>query len=185
MSTRVSLSRKEAFMHFLKNDELDISVRWLIRRDLLEAIAIENNSFEDPIDEQEMIDLLRQRNIAGVVAEKDSLILGFMIYELNKSSFHLAHLAVAKECRRAKIGSKLVQYLEQKLSCNRRYLIVVNVPETNLGAQLFFKSLGFKASYIDYRLPEPEYQMIYEVSKDYFKELSLMEILEKRNGISL
>jgi len=172
-------------MHFLKNDELDISVRWLIRRDLLDAMVIENSSFEDPIDKQEMIDLLKQRNVVGMVAEKDSLILGFMIYELNKSSFHLAHLAVAKECRRAKIGSKLVQHLKQKLSCNRRYLIVVNVPETNLGAQLFFRSLGFKACYIDYRLPEPEYQMICEASKDDFKEPSLMEILKKRNGISL
>ena len=58
-------------MHFLKNDELDISVRWLIRRDLSEVMTIESSSFEDPVTEQKMIGWLRCRNIVGMVAEKD------------------------------------------------------------------------------------------------------------------
>lgn len=175
-------------MHFLKNDELDISVRWLIRRDLSEVMTIESSSFEDPVTEQKMVGWLRCRNIVGMVAEKDSLVLGFMIYCLEKKALQLSRLAVAKECRRKKIGSQMVQLLKTKLSFQRRSFTFANVPETNLGAQLFFKSLGFKAQHIDYRPAEPEYQMLYQISDEDLKRYErskLLQILERRNGMPL
>ena len=61
-------------------------------------------------------------------------------------------------------------------------------PETNLGAQLFFKSLGFKAQHIDYRPAEPEYQMLYQISDEDLKKYErseLLQILERRNGMPL
>ena len=43
------------------------------------------------------------------------------------------------------IGTALVDKLVSKLSPHRRNRIVLEVRETNLDAQLFFKSLGFRA----------------------------------------
>ena len=43
------------------------------------------------------------------------------------------------------IGTALVDKLVSKLSPHRRNRIVLEVRETNLEAQLFFKSLGFRA----------------------------------------
>jgi ribosomal-protein-alanine N-acetyltransferase len=173
-------------MLFEKDDELDVSFRCLItERDMPGVMTIENSSFEEPIGEQEMINYLKRRTVIGMIAEKDSLILGFTIYCLGKKAIQLYRLAIAEECRREKIGSKIVQLVKTKLSFQRRTFVFANVPESNLGAQLFFKSAGFKAEHIDYRPAEPEYQMFYQISDEDSERSQLLKILKRRNRIPL
>lgn len=120
-------------------------IRWLIRRDMDEVLAIERSSFEFPWTEEEFLCCLRQRNCIGTVAELDHQIVGFMIYELHQSMLRILNFAVAPELRRNSIGSQMVQRLVDKLSQQRRREIVLEVRETNLDAQLFFAKGGFRA----------------------------------------
>ncbi len=60
-------------------------VRWMIRRDMSDVLAIESESFEFPWSEEEFVRCLRQRNCIGMVAELDDRIVGYMIYELHKN----------------------------------------------------------------------------------------------------
>ncbi len=119
-------------------------IRWLIRRDMDEVLAIEKGCFAYPWTEEEFLCCLRNRNCIGSVFEYHHMILGFMIYELHKSRLHIANMAIMPSRHRKKIGSKMVQRLVDKLRQQRRRLITTHVRESNLGAQLFFQQCGFR-----------------------------------------
>jgi ribosomal-protein-alanine N-acetyltransferase len=125
--------------------EVRVHIRWMIRRDMPEVLATEKASFEFPWLEDDFIRCLRQRNCIGMVAEHDDRVVGFMIYELHKARIHVLNLAVSPDCRRRGVGSQMVAKLAAKLSPQRRSRIVLEVRETNLGAQLFFRENGFRA----------------------------------------
>lgn len=122
-----------------------VHIRWMIRRDMPTVLAIERDSFEFAWSEEEFIRCLRQRNVIGMVAEFDEQVVGFMIYEMHKNRLHLLSLAVAKECRRTGVGRTMVEKIQGKLSRERRNRIMLEVRETNLAAQMFFRKLGFRA----------------------------------------
>ncbi len=124
---------------------LNVHIRWMIRRDMPEVLQIEESSFEFPWTESDFVRCLRQRNCIGMVAELDDQIAGFMIYELEKSRLRLLNFAVAGIWRRQGIGAEMVRKLVGKLSSQRRTRITLEVRETNLAAQLFFKNNGFRA----------------------------------------
>lgn len=124
---------------------LDVQIRWLIRRDMAEVLRIEQASFGTAWSDEDFLCCLRQRNCIGMVAEHEHRILGFMIYELHKSRLNILNFAVAPEVRRHEIGSQMVLRLVDKLSQQRRSEIILEVRESNLDAQLFFKKQGFKA----------------------------------------
>lgn len=120
-------------------------IRWMIRRDMPAVLAIESQSFEYSWTEDDFIRCLRQRNCIGMVAEQNEQVVGFMIYELHKNRLHILNFAVSPDCRRQGVGRAMVGKLLSKLSHERRNRIMLEVRETNLDAQLFFKALGFRA----------------------------------------
>ena len=122
-----------------------VHIRWMIRRDMPEVLAIENDSFEFPWCENDFLRCLRQRNCIGMVAEHDDRVVGFMIYELHKARLHVLNFAVGSRSRRLGIGTQMIEKLVGKLSLQRRNRILLEVRETNLAAQLFFRSSGFRA----------------------------------------
>ncbi len=145
--------------------EVRVHIRWLLRRDMPDVLAIEAESFEYPWSQDDFIRCLRQRNCIGMVAEHEDRVVGFMIYELHKSRIHVLNFAVAADCRRRGVGSQMIAKLCAKLSSQRRSRIVLEVRETNLAAQLFFRENAFRAVsvlrcyYAD--TPEDAYMMQY------------------------
>jgi [ribosomal protein S18]-alanine N-acetyltransferase len=125
--------------------ELATHIRWMIRRDMPEVLAIENLSFEFPWSEEDFIRCLRQRNCIGMVSEHEERVVGFMIYELHRNRLHVLNFAVHPDVRRRHVGTRMVDKLIGKLSPQRRDRIMLEVRETNLYAQLFFRDLGFRA----------------------------------------
>ena len=124
---------------------VQVHIRWMIRRDMPEVLAIENACFEFPWSEDDFIRCLRQRNCIGMVADLDDEVVGFMIYELHKTRLHLLNFAVSARHRRQQVGTRMLSKLVAKLSAQRRTRIVLEVRETNLAAQLFFREQGFRA----------------------------------------
>ena len=150
--------------------EVRVHVRWMIRRDMPEVLATERESFEFPWLEEDFIRCLRQRNCIGMIAEHEDRVVGFMIYELHKTRIHVLNFAVAADYHRRGVGSQMVAKLIAKLSSQRRSRIVLEVRETNLAAQLFFRENGFRAVsvlrafYED--TPEDAYLMQYRYRPD-------------------
>jgi [ribosomal protein S18]-alanine N-acetyltransferase len=143
--------------------QLRVHIRWMIRRDMAEVLEIERGAFEFPWFEEEFIRCLRQRNCIGMVAEHGERVVGFMIYELHKTRLHILNFAVATDVRRRNIGRQMIDKLIGKLSSQRRTRISLEVRETNLAAQVFFRSSGFKATSVLHEFyddsPEDAYLM--------------------------
>lgn len=133
-------------MTVLHGDQLGVHVRWMIRRDMPEVLGIEQQAFEFPWSEEDFTNCLRQRNCIGMVAEIADSVVAFMIYELHRSRLHVLNLAVARAHRRLGIGARMMEKLVGKLTPERRSRIALEVRETNLPAQLFFRALGFRAT---------------------------------------
>lgn len=153
-----------------QESHLRVQIRWLIRRDMEEVLEIERQSFEFPWTEEDFLCCLRQRNCIGMVAEIDGRIVGFMVYELHKAKLRILNFAVAQESRRRGVGTQMVRRLIDKLSQQRREEIILEVRETNLDAQLFFKNQSFRAvcvlrnHYDD--TTEDAYYMQYRLGRD-------------------
>jgi ribosomal-protein-alanine N-acetyltransferase len=117
----------------------------MIRRDMPAVELIESDVFEFPWTELDFVRCLRQRDCIGMVVEFNSEPVGYMVYELHPNSLNVLNFAVHREFQRMGAGSEMVQRLISKLAPERRNRIVLQVRETNLPAQLFFRSCGFRA----------------------------------------
>ena len=128
-----------------EKEQLRVHIRWMIRRDMPEVLQTEQDSFEYSWTEEDFLRCLRQRNCIGMVAEASERVVGFMIYELHKHRLHVLNFAVHEQFRRRGVGSQMTKKLITKLSHDRRSRVMLEVRETNLSAQLFFRTLGFRA----------------------------------------
>jgi ribosomal-protein-alanine N-acetyltransferase len=134
-----------------KKQTLDCQIRWLVRRDLLEILAIERESFAFPWGEDEFCRILRHREVIGLVAVDPATqsVAGYMIYRLGKRSLEVLSLATSSFYRRQGIASQLLSKLLGKLSPGRRSAILANVWERNRPALAFFASQGFLAESVE------------------------------------
>ncbi len=150
--------------------EIRVHVRWMVRRDLPEVVAIEQACFEFPWREDDFLHCLRQRNCIGMVAEHEGRVVGFMIYEVPKNRIHLLNIATAPEYRRQGVARQMAAKLTGKLVNQRRSRIVLEVRETNLPALLFFREIGFRATNIlrnfYEEMSEDAYLMQYRLSAE-------------------
>ncbi|TSC79359.1 MAG: ribosomal-protein-alanine acetyltransferase [Candidatus Peregrinibacteria bacterium Gr01-1014_25] len=128
------------------NDKLHAHIRWMIRRDLPEVLAIEQASFEpDQWTEDDFLTTMRQHNVIGMVAEYDEKVVGSMLYELHKTTIRLATMAVDPRYRRKGIGTQMIQRLCGKLKSHRRNVLDVGIPtETAEAAIPFFEQNRFQ-----------------------------------------
>jgi ribosomal-protein-alanine N-acetyltransferase len=122
-----------------------VHIRWMIRRDLPEVVRTELASFQYAWSEEDFLRCLQQRHCIGMVAERGESIVGFMIYELRKNGLHLLNFAVHPSARRSGVGTQMIQRLIQKMEAHRRRSITLLLRESNLPAQLFFRTMGFQA----------------------------------------
>lgn len=143
------------------------SLRLLVSSDMPEVMAIERESFEFAWSEEDFAEAMGERHhpAVGMVAERNGRVLGFMLYELWKDALHLLSFAVSRHARRTGVGTAMIQRLKEKLVHQRRTCLVLEIRESNLAAQLFFRSHGLKAvdvirgHYDD--TEEDAYQMMY------------------------
>jgi ribosomal-protein-alanine N-acetyltransferase len=129
-----------------RTGRLKLSIRWLIRRDMPEILAIEGESFPFDWNEEQLLSALRQRNCIGMVAEHDRRIVGFMVYELYKTELRIINFAVHSDWQRQGVGRQMVERLKDKLSQQRRTTVSATVRESNTPALRFFRTCGFKAT---------------------------------------
>ena len=97
------------------------------------------------LDRRRFFRCLRQRNCIGMVAEHEHRVVGFMIYELQKSKLRILNFATAPDVQRHGVGSQMVRRLIDKLSQQRRSEIMVEVARDQSRRQFFFRSQSFRA----------------------------------------
>lgn len=112
--------------------------RWLIRRDVHSILPMIG------ISEDDLITLLRQRNVIGVVLveEQTQRNVGVVIYELHKMELNVVHFGCDRQYADIYFPA-MVQRMTDKLSEQRRTRLHVNVPEHDLSSQIRLSELGF------------------------------------------
>ena len=137
-------------------------IRWLIRRDIPQILAIERICFFEPWTEEDFVNNLRQRNIIGMVIELGEEIVGYFIYQLGRTNLTILNMAVDPNHQRAGHGTAAIEKLKTKLH-SHRYLLHSIVRETNLSCQLFLRANDFKAVKVlrDYYPREDAYLLEY------------------------
>lgn len=143
-------------------------IRWMIRRDYDYIIPIAQQSFPDPWEYRDFVYHQRQRDTIGMVAELNSDVVGYVVYELHKNRIQIINLAVDPKYRRSKIGKAMIDKLIGKLSHERRNRIIAEVRVDNLPDQLFFRSCGFRVerTEIHSETGEDFYCFKYRIGKD-------------------
>lgn len=125
--------------------DAQVHIRWAIRRDMPEIMQIENDCFPIPWSDADFHRALCQREVIGLIAEIEDCIVGFVIYEFRADRLIVLNFAVRPDCQRRGIGTALINKLKSKLRPNRRKRITLHTRETNIVAQRFFSSQGFRA----------------------------------------
>ncbi len=123
---------------------MEVSTRWMIDLDLPQVYEIEKANFPgNEWTERDFKTALKHGR--GIVAISGKEVVGYMVYNVHPKWYEL--LSLATKYHRIGIGRKLIEYVFrcQGLKADRRIKIEGMVREGNLPAQLFFKSLGFKA----------------------------------------
>ena len=123
---------------------MQVETRWMRRSDTAEAIRIVSSCGQD-MDEKRMERLVSKSGVVCVVAEGDEGMVGFIAYDISRvSKIKILLLGVEEGSRRMGVGRSLVDMVTAKLN-KRRNKVELSVSEYNLGAQLFLKSMGFRA----------------------------------------
>lgn len=123
---------------------IPLDIRWLIRRDVPEIIAIDRMSFTNPVSAEDIAAQMRATSMIWLVAVHDDRIVGYIAYSLLKHQFAVDRLAVAPAFRRRGVASALVRKITRKMNDGLRSKVHVQVSERDLEAQLFFRSAGFR-----------------------------------------
>jgi ribosomal-protein-alanine N-acetyltransferase len=126
---------------------LPVHIRWMIQRDHSAVAKIEKASFEYPWSEKDFVLARRPKDRIGFVAEHSEIVVGYMIVEVQPRCVRLINMAVHPGYRRQKVGSQLIDHIGKKYLDQRhsRCHVELEIRETNLGGQLFFKNKGFRA----------------------------------------
>lgn len=122
----------------------EFQFRWLIRRDVPSILPMLG------INQDNLITLLRHRNIIGVVLVEQcsQRNVGVVIYELHKQELHILHFGCDGQYADI-FFSEMFQRMTEKLSDQRRTRLHVNVPEHDLSSQIRLSELGFLGRQID------------------------------------
>ena len=128
-------------------------VRWMIRRDLPEILAIEREASAFPWDGEKFLASLRHRNVVGMVAEVgpyDSptdlgTVVRYMIYGVHKCHLSLLRFGVREDWWGRGVRKALVEKLKSKLT-DRRTRLRASVRDDDLDLQLFFRGQRFLAT---------------------------------------
>ena len=127
---------------------VETHIRWMIRRDMEQVLAIEREAFASPWTLQDFFHQFKHRDAVGMVASDSprapGKVYGFMIYRPLKTRLRIVNFAVAKQHRRRGVGRAMAELLASKLDQEHRTQILLDEREASHESHLFWRSVGFK-----------------------------------------
>ena len=119
-------------------------IRKFVPEDLKRVFEIENMSFDQSYGIN-MFKQLYDMGIGFLVAEKEGYVIGYVMFWIKyENQGHIISIAVDKNYRRMKAGSRLLSKAIAILSLLPIRTIFLEVRESNSGAVEFYKNFGFK-----------------------------------------
>jgi ribosomal protein S18 acetylase RimI-like enzyme len=124
-------------------------VRWAVPQDGPRILAAEQASYDPPLGEEQLYELMRDRRTHISVLEERGEFAGYSMVSLPRDKTPcglrvaiLQRLAIRPDLRRRGLGSLLVQQAVRRLQAWRRAWMSVLVDETNIAAAKFLARNG-------------------------------------------
>lgn len=115
--------------------------------DLDEVVALERAVFSDPWQRSFFRADLHRPDGLMLVAERDDRVCGYAV-AWGGPETHVANLAVAPDERRQGIGLRLMSEVSEFALRSGAESLYLEVRESNLGAQEFYRRLGFIRTFL-------------------------------------
>jgi len=122
-----------------------VVVRELRAEDKDAVLRIEAASFPDAWTPRILDAVLAQANVSVHVLERARTCVAFFVVAREQGRLHLMNLGVAPEARRLGLGARALQAAEKIAWAHGLPQVVLEVRETNLAAQLLYRSSGYRA----------------------------------------
>jgi ribosomal-protein-alanine N-acetyltransferase len=122
-------------------------IRWMIRKDMPDVLRIEAACFgHSGWTEGDFVKVLRQRDIIAHVVLDGEQVVGYMVYQMQKSCLYLINFAVDPQHQRRGFGRALIEKLKSKINANSvsRNRFTLHVAEHELPLQLFLRACGVR-----------------------------------------
>lgn len=127
---------------------LKISLRWMAREDLPQIFELERRASDFPWSPEDFQAVMLLKTSLGMTVEYGGEVIGFLFYEMLPDGLCVHRLAVAPEYQRRGVASQMIARVCCQLSNHQQRIIRADVRESNVAAQMFFQSLGFRANAI-------------------------------------
>ena len=124
-----------------------IRIREASREDLDAVYEIEKQSFKDHYSIDFLGFLYEVDRKTFLVAEKDGVVVGYIIAAVERSLGHIVSIAVHTLERNKKIGRAMMDKVLKILKASDATLVRLEVRRSNIEAQSFYEALGFKRSH--------------------------------------
>jgi ribosomal-protein-alanine N-acetyltransferase len=149
----------------LSNVDVEITK---VAPDFIEDICeIERESFSEPYPSYMLASIARETPETFLVAISRSKVVGYVLTLLNKDEGHVLSIAVQRDFRRKRIGSRLMAEISEVLRRKGIRRIRLEVRLSNHGAKEFYGQLGFREKGLTrgyYRDGEDAVNMVRELS---------------------
>ena len=136
-------------------------------KDIDAVLAIESDSFEFPWSGKDFNFCLSLDRCGCLVAEREGDVVGYAVYERRDRTIRLLSCAVLDTERRSGVGSALLRELAERFGTSRSEIVGV-VRERNVVAQVFLRSVGFRAKWINRKYyssaDEDAYRMTWSIA---------------------
>lgn len=123
---------------------MEIKIREMELEDLPEIMDIETSSFSIPWSEIAFINELNKKYSFTRVAEFQDKVVGYICVNYIYNEAHILNLAVHPEYRKKGIATKLMKDAIINLINKGCIYYYLEVRESNISAQRFYKKFGFK-----------------------------------------
>ena len=111
---------------------------------LNEVINIEQRTFDEPWEPLDFYIARKNPNGGVLIAERREQVIGYCAYAIQNRKITILNLAVDCDYRNQGVGSSLVDSAKHSMVSGTRRVTAI-IRESNLDAQLFFQSQGFRA----------------------------------------
>jgi ribosomal-protein-alanine N-acetyltransferase len=123
-----------------------VVIRPAQERDLDDVASIERAVFKDPWSRRSFADLVHEKNVLFLVAERDArTVAGYAIVLLAGVESELANLAVARLMQKQGLGRRLLNEALSQARARWCREIFLEVRESNVAATKLYASTGFEA----------------------------------------
>jgi ribosomal-protein-alanine N-acetyltransferase len=123
-----------------------ILIRKFRPTDLGRVYGVECRSFKDPYDVFFLLNLHELYSETFLVAEKNGIVVGYVIARLIGRKGHIIAIAVEPEHRRQGIGRSLMKTVTRILYIRGAEELFLEVRASNIRAIKFYEKLGFRRS---------------------------------------